>query len=1177
MPRNPSKASLKRTRLRVTTYPQAQHLRDDESIEESPSFLHASFDDDTSSNGQQPLRVFRSPTAQPPPLLYVYQHTPPAASLPSAAGRQIQVQEHPPLTSATLDAPRTRRSMRASCQLLAIREPPAPPDAQLDPRDEDLSALESGSYVIFRPDDQPRDSSPSPFTTTGGVPTLSAPPMPDECVAPLPPGTLQHSPSSSGPRHLSPAELQVLSAPTSTLSLPDLREQSNQISFLGTPEERLLLRMYRICRHPAVPRYLFDRLMSELRKGAAAGVDLSSDAFLSYSAATLYSKFSKLSPMKLPVTVPIAIESSRPQDLSHHRLPRQSTNITIFSVRDAVNSILRDFQTMSHLDNLVVNPTNRWNQINLAESQPGEVLSGKAMQDYIRHESLCPGLDLVVPFIIYWDEIGTSLNQRQSVTPVLLAFGILRHHLRYRRKYVRTIGYIPNFDKRTKAQKRAENIPREGKGRTVRNFHLCQAKIFEEIRQVQQEFRQQPRVVLIGNEARLVYLRLPIAFICGDAKAMDCEACRYSSYQNSSRLSRFCNITSAEAGVAGAECTEVTIDDVKPHVAAVLSPESTREQVAAGREALANLCTHVCHNSLWDVDIGGQASLPLPHDLMHIFMTIMKTMFSLLISPLSAGECARLDIEASHIFGTLRSGEKKSFPRIYFSNGITSLTMLSAREWVGTILMSLVLLRTRRGSALMEQCLTRSRARELAQRARDGDLAAKRTKLDNSGDVVELPPLVEVTVQQVVEVFEEILMFHAFATNGRNPRLEVGNGNIFNWDSTKEMILRVRIGHLQKLIQETFPRRAGSGWATQKFHELLHIPRNITMFGFPYQYIADWGERMLKFFGKNPSKTSQAAHADNLHDFSEMIADRVYETALLDYLDVSGEQESGDEEEDTTSELPKAATTGLDGLGFKIYQSQVQWRLEASNNELKQCIWSGRQKSNVLMEMPQLVVESILSFFEDGWVEGYTEVYVADDRDGEYRRLRCHPFYRGKQWYEWVLVNFNEPGHPFPPHKNISGKYEGTTPAGWFPVRLLGIICNPGYDPQKEEHPIDNPKVQCIIHSTVEDTASETALTETWELEYRQCTIQTPLLDENLNVLHEGQSSHRQVLRPVIRLCHPSQIKRRIMVVQEFSQLRSYIDLAVENSTTQSKNIVYIRDRKSYWAHTYSRTMDGPW
>ena len=79
---------------------------------------------------------------------------------------------------------------------------------------------------------------------------------------------------------------------------------------------------------------------------------------------------------------------------------------------------------------------------------------------------------------------------------------------------------------------------------------------------------------------------------------------------------------------------------------------------------MALLSTHWCQNSLWDVDIGGQEYLPLPHDLMHIMSGIAKSLVKFKFSPLSINEQANIDRLVEEILVQPKSSEKVIFPEL---------------------------------------------------------------------------------------------------------------------------------------------------------------------------------------------------------------------------------------------------------------------------------------------------------------------------------------------------------------------------------------------------------------------------------------------------------------------------------------------------------------------------------
>jgi hypothetical protein len=163
-----------------------------------------------------------------------------------------------------------------------------------------------------------------------------------------------------------------------------------------------------------------------------------------------------------------------------------------------------------------------------------------------------------------------------------------------------------------------------------------------------------PQVVRLGNEIREVIIHAPLAFCIGDASAMDTFAAQYHSYgAGTRRISRNCNVHFDQCGNPDAVCEPIPVEPVKQAVMTALQVTDTgdmaeypkpptqeeiyagiivegpfaptAQEVKASCEYLHSISTHVCFNSLWNIDTGRQLVLPLPHYMMHILMTINKT------------------------------------------------------------------------------------------------------------------------------------------------------------------------------------------------------------------------------------------------------------------------------------------------------------------------------------------------------------------------------------------------------------------------------------------------------------------------------------------------------------------------------------------------------------------------
>ena len=60
-----------------------------------------------------------------------------------------------------------------------------------------------------------------------------------------------------------------------------------------------------------------------------------------------------------------------------------------------------------------------------------------------------------------------------------------------------------------------------------------------------------------------------------------------------------------------------------------------------------------------------------------------------------------------------------------------------------------------------------------------------------------------------------------------------------------------------EMVKETIPWNICNGWKLQKFHDLLHVSRDMFMFGSPQNWDASLGEHNLIDFAKCPAQRTQ--------------------------------------------------------------------------------------------------------------------------------------------------------------------------------------------------------------------------------------------------------------------------------------------------------------------------------
>lgn len=426
---------------------------------------------------------------------------------------------------------------------------------------------------------------------------------------------------------------------------------------------KLLMELYYLCANTTgVPRGFFDRVCGIIHKHQTFGVSLDAIHFNEVSSAKIRQVCSDSVRLSPPEQVVVPLETARPNNCYHHRLKMESTIVPCFNIKELFLRKLSDRDLFGHLPNLVVNPLDRWNQTSFdAATRIGEVIPAQACQEYIKKMGLVTYLDFVIPISMYGDEIQVNLNGRMGVNPISIAFGIIECSLRHTDQHAETVGYIPTTDKRTKAQKRMENQSMAGRGRGARNFHTMNSVIMAQVKELQDYLAENPVWVQLGNEMRKVFVHAPLLMYLGDAKAMDVMAGRYGSYSQAKRISRYCDCSSENAGVPGHPCNKFLIQHVRPFVETIYREGATNDEVKYASAYLHSIGTHNVINSLWAVDIGLQLALPLPHDPMHIFSQIMKTIFQLLVAPLSNSEKVEFDLVVAEMLDPAGLVRRKIF------------------------------------------------------------------------------------------------------------------------------------------------------------------------------------------------------------------------------------------------------------------------------------------------------------------------------------------------------------------------------------------------------------------------------------------------------------------------------------------------------------------------------------
>ena len=278
-----------------------------------------------------------------------------------------------------------------------------------------------------------------------------------------------------------------------------------------------------------------------------------------------------------------------------------------------------------------------------------------------------------------------------------------------------------------------------------------------------------------------------------------------------------------------------------------------------------------------------------------------------------------MDKIADNMLLNVHSSERKNFPRVGFSKGLTNLTLLTHDEWAGVAFALALIVNSEQGVKLVlavEERLQKEALKKARKKADDNETAAPKAKKvaelesseeegsvsgededeGSSTDDDRKPPAVQLSDEQLdvsddeyfflpddesaeelapemvidpmdfLFVLETMLSFHAWCKTAFPLPFE---------KTADHERLRKAMGVFLHDIMSSIPRLAGAGWKLQKLHDMLHLTMNILFFGSPANCDTGPNENNLITFAKDPSKNSRKRQGE----FLKLLNDRLCESA----------------------------------------------------------------------------------------------------------------------------------------------------------------------------------------------------------------------------------------------------------------------------------------------------------
>ena len=354
------------------------------------------------------------------------------------------------------------------------------------------------------------------------------------------------------------------------------------------------------------------------------------------------------------------------------------------------------------------------------------------------------------PLTLYIDKTGTDRIMKNSLEPLVCTSTILTTKARQDTNNWFVIGFIPNMEDPSTLDKKANGAPKKPRSLTVRDYHRCLSVLIDPIVGVQgsnpvMSFRR-------GGDVARFQIICPIATVMGDnlsnnklcgkaanttASCVRMSRCCLTGYGETDKLPHTCTLIEGEVvhklSLDALGCCHGYSEDLGQSLGTTgepLSPnlrgwlahletltpkekESTiilrklREDIA--ESVLKDVYgTHSVVNAFSKLDFGVDSNIHqcTMADLMHsVEEGIFKHVIECILGLLPGSQKARVNRLVAQWFtlkGSNRSGERPNYPRVSFTRGFCTETLLSADERVGQLFVIALLLITKQGKDIMQ-------------------------------------------------------------------------------------------------------------------------------------------------------------------------------------------------------------------------------------------------------------------------------------------------------------------------------------------------------------------------------------------------------------------------------------------------------------------------------------------
>jgi hypothetical protein len=774
---------------------------------------------------------------------------------------------------------------------------------------------------------------------------------------------------------------------------------NDQINFY--PEDEMMIDLYLILKSSNAPLILYDKMIDYLQRHKHKLSNLTSTTnmnskslkrrkeFLNYWTNRLYQNNTQFLQPRI----------SKPIKLSQNN----ETLITTFSLKEMILNMVCNKHYFKPA-NLLLDPKNPWNDDDLNKDYYADVNSGnwfyKAKQLYCTNDKL----DILMPFCFFIDGLKLDKFGKITLEAVLTCCLWYKRKARNRATSWWLQGFIQDH-----GLYRDNETPYDQKDK-YQDYHIMLEHILKEFAEIRDAGGIKMTLDFECNGEKYTHIvaaKPCIMFIIGDAKGNDMLCCRMGSY-TSLKMGGFCRDCDISPQNTDDPCTDVNglkCSWIDLNIINTTNDDDLKNNLSF--YPIKRNCFHY---------------LPMGDNIRNIYgSTPVEILHSILLGLceyISDGITSKFSNDAMTvinytIIGIVKNNSRQSYremPNVHhFRNGIGKATSLKAVDRLARIFVFWLAL----NNSFCIEALTQCRMKKPNQR-----------QFYSIEDINDFK-----------KVLEDTIFFYYWCKKPRFKKSEIDQ-NINGSDSPALKRIKAFLQDFKKNIV-----RPGNNLKTPKFHQMLHIPEYISLFGAPSNVDGSRGEHhgktLIKDNAKNTNKQRDTMNFD--------IARRLAEDKLVDQLSILYfnsnnkwpskhcnerdliENNLFDDDDDNDDHIDllyvdetrdhkvlpaydfgynRELEEDSQGNQIQCYKLQVKWRKKTPID-----CYPDHIKQNL---MNRLFIGpahdgGIIIPFDNGdrdscFVNGYTRYRLNKDSF-----FRCHPHYRGQgKWFDWGLFEWSD-------------------------------------------------------------------------------------------------------------------------------------------------------------------------